>query len=529
MATIVTVHGTNASGPERGTKWWQKQSPFEQHLRELVESDDGELHYQPLIWDGANSESSRRAAGRELHLLIKELEEKKEPYCLLGHSHGGSVIAAALMNCSTRKQKLPNLRRWITIGTPFIQPRKVPFLFSRLGRLGKAAYLSVLTLTLLLLMAAFNDPDLAELGLLIFTVVLLCLPFVIIYFVLRALNARGLRAHKKRYQRYANATFAERWIPLFHPGDEAILGLKSLETMRINVFSRNFAVPMFSFLSLFIVPVALLYAITSEQMMLLLFPHVKDLIGHAPSIVRDGELVGAGKDLTVNFDVMMTSISSFFQLMLNEDLSHVLTLIAVPIGIYALSLAITSLVEIGSKGVSAIMSRFMNSITWGQVRRLALGNDTQSERLVAVQEWPAWSGPRAVPLPEPLADEISEFSNNEAAKSIAKFRDAVGHLAFADAKEDKASVVESYLGWNELIHTCYFNVPRFRKLLIYAIAKCDGFRPTQAFLRDPDFHRVAAWYDEIMQTPQEASEGYDAPRSLDHPTQGTMTAPAGAQ
>lgn len=528
MATIVTVHGTNASGPEHGTKWWQKQSPFEQHLRELVESDDGELHYKPLIWDGANSESSRRAAGQELHLLIEELEEKKEAYCLLGHSHGGSVIASALMNCSTQKQELPSLRRWITIGTPFIQPKKVPFLFSRLGRLGKAAYLAVLTLTLLFLTAIFNDPEFADIGFLLFTSALLLTPFVIIYFVLRALNGRGLRPHQKRHQRYASATYAERWIPLFHPSDEAIQGLKSLQTMRINVFSRNFAVPIFSFLSLFIVPLGLLYAVTSEQTMLLLFTHVKDLIGDAPPIVKDGELIGVGKDLTVNFDLVMTTISRFYQLMLSDDLSHLLTVISVPVGIYALSLAMTSLVEIGSRGVSNVMSRLMNAITWGQVRRMAFGNDTQGETLVAVSEWPSWSGARATPLPAPLADEIADFSNTEAAKSIAKFRDAIGHLAFADAKEDKASVVETYLGWNELIHTSYFAVPRFRKLLAYAVAQCDGFRPSQAFLRDPDYHQVAAWYEEMMQRPQPPERSY-ASSSPERSPESTLVQPAGAR
>jgi len=61
MTTILTVHGTFATGPEEGENWWQKQSPFEARIKELIEPQSGELQWQPVIWDGANSENSRRA------------------------------------------------------------------------------------------------------------------------------------------------------------------------------------------------------------------------------------------------------------------------------------------------------------------------------------------------------------------------------------------------------------------------------------------------------------------------------------
>jgi len=58
VGTILTVHGTGSSGPENGQKWWQKGSPFEAHLRQLIAAEDGEFKYQPVTWDGKNSESS---------------------------------------------------------------------------------------------------------------------------------------------------------------------------------------------------------------------------------------------------------------------------------------------------------------------------------------------------------------------------------------------------------------------------------------------------------------------------------------
>ena len=110
MSTIITIHGTNASGPEEGVNWWQKGSEFERDIRELVEAEDGELNFQPHIWDGANSEVSRRRAGEALYNRIKKLEAASDPYTMIGHSHGGSVIASSLMAGAKDKNALANLR-----------------------------------------------------------------------------------------------------------------------------------------------------------------------------------------------------------------------------------------------------------------------------------------------------------------------------------------------------------------------------------------------------------------------------------
>ena len=85
MATIVTVQGTNASGSEEGDKWWQKGSTFEHDLRRLIQAKDGNLEFKPHIWDGANSEISRRRTDgrqdprscRRRHEPMKNQEEEQ--------------------------------------------------------------------------------------------------------------------------------------------------------------------------------------------------------------------------------------------------------------------------------------------------------------------------------------------------------------------------------------------------------------------------------------------------------------------
>src|SRR5689334_7522974 len=97
MATLIFIHGTFAAGPQAGDKWWQEGSQFEAHMRNMLEACSGELTFKRVRWDAKNSVSSRREAGKELLSSMLELEEAEQPYCVIGHSHGGSVIAAALM------------------------------------------------------------------------------------------------------------------------------------------------------------------------------------------------------------------------------------------------------------------------------------------------------------------------------------------------------------------------------------------------------------------------------------------------
>jgi hypothetical protein len=80
--------------------------------------------------------------------------------------------------------------------------------------------------------------------------------------------------------------------------------------------------------------------------------------------------------------------------------------------------------------------------------------------------------------------------------AVSKFRGLVGQLAHKN-KEANAFLFSEYLTWDELIHTSYFNVPRFRMLVAYAIATSEGFRPSAAFKNHPDYQLVAGWYEEM--------------------------------
>jgi hypothetical protein len=118
--------------------------------------------------------------------------------------------------------------------------------------------------------------------------------------------------------------------------------------------------------------------------------------------------------------------------------------------------------------------------------------------------------PSTGPLPGPLADEIAQRSYSAAAASITKMRAELSLLAFAEQTDDIAKVLGDYLTWEELIHTTYFRVERFRRLLAFALCRAPGFRETEAFKNDPQRAELAAWYDAIRATGRAVSAGADA-------------------
>jgi hypothetical protein len=56
------------------------------------------------------------------------------------------------------------------------------------------------------------------------------------------------------------------------------------------------------------------------------------------------------------------------------------------------------------------------------------------------------------------------------------------------------------LSWNELIHTTYFTVPRFRVLIAYAIAQTSGFCASDALQQHPDYAFAEQWYVTITKS-----------------------------
>jgi hypothetical protein len=604
MATVVCVHGTfahaagvrDAPGGISELAWWEQGSSFEQHSRQLIQGQDGKLDFVSFAWDADNSEISRRAAASGLLSLLRGLEARGESYCLVGQSHGGSVISTALLESAARGALLQGLKKWITVATPFVRMKKEPFLFTRLALFQRVLIVASLMLFVMFLFYALAEflgggRPLTQARLLgfAFSGLMMSLPFFVFYGVLKYLDARTHYTYGRGPVRRARESYTGKWLNLCHEDDEAVQGLKLLPQVKLHLFEPDFAVSALTMASVLALPLLYLLIVTSPPLMVSIADLLKNNVyqvadyskaegplakerielqrlarllrmarrqeekpGFDPAteearrqeVVRlwkqvrelratlhekyatfakveraerfrrrfleqdgrpceGGALCGKGEDFGLNsallFHVVTDELSSFvvddgLQLgAFASPLRLIVPIVLVPVAFGLLALAMLGLIQVAARYISRAASVVLNRLTLAEIKRSAFGNDTEGEVALDAEQRPSWIQVAFPNLPPELGDRICDYSNEKSFHSLAKFRNAISTLAFAQGEESKASLISSYLSWKELIHTAYFDVPEFRELLALVLSRADGFAPTEAFKRHAGYERASRW------------------------------------
>jgi len=502
MATIVTVHGTFSSGPLEGQKWWQRGSGFSSRLPELIEGTDGDLIVEPFVWTGLNSELGRRRAGDQLAAKLAEIEAAGKPYAVIAHSHGGSVLGAALLNAARNRQSLPLMQRWMTVGTPFIKTERQRFLFSRLGILGKAIYLTLLTFLFLGLLIAMGGSVADGPAAWVMLLATFVAPIALFYAVLRYQESRHSLAFNPRYLGFAGSHFANRWLSLWHAKDEAVQCLRAVKRVDVSIFPRHFAASALNFLAIAIIPLACLWALNSQSIM-------NVIAGQLFSVIDPADFVdlypSAGANIFENAAVLFLGLlvipanllypgTALMEAPLLVQLSLVVLGIALLVGAaYVLTLTFDGIAKLVSHGLSTIL----NPITLAQLKAATYGSDTLEDFAIDTSECPLWLMRGFPPLPAAIADGIETASDRAIGTAIPKFRNVVDSLIAADTSEATSDLVAEYLTWRELIHTSYFEDENFVKLIAFALCQTDAFRPRESFSSDPAIEEVGQAYAAI--------------------------------
>jgi hypothetical protein len=444
------------------------------------------------------------------------------------------------------------LSRWITIGTPFISYANKRLLFSRLGIFAKAAYLAFFTLVFIYVIVGYNqnplqkqlldnlsfsalvlmvlffpvhvlfgwlaDRKLTASGsqflqtpqsrflpngvmqeissLLVLTVVLFTIQsmvfdpkwnvvqqvefavFIAIALLIYARTLAWFNRRRRLGKSPIRASWLSRWISLRHPSDEAIEGLRRLPSVSFPIFQKDFAVAPLVFAAVLSLPLLTYLGVTSPTLAQWL-----DVPPGQRSVIDQALFVMMAP--TRHIAARLTEL---------PPLESAVISAAVTIVVY-LSIAIATVVlaQALATMVSALLSALLNRVAWSQIRASAFGNDTESQTAISANDVPTFSQHLAPSLPADLVNEITAVADGAAAASISKFRASLSRLAFGEEKKARAELVSEYLTWQELIHTAYFKVPAFNKLVATVVAQSEGFRPTDALSTDSQYGGLTDW------------------------------------
>lgn len=520
MAVIITVHGTNDSGETTGEGWWQRGGALHRDLERLVVAKTEKFSFEPLKWNGKNSEDSRFEAGHELSDRLQTLLTNNIPHCIIGHSHGGSVTAHALRELEHRTGTDVPLPRWIVVGTPFIETIQDRFRFTRLKNFGKAAYVSfamtlaaaLFTAWLLIFREADNDRH--------------ALGFVVAFLA----SSIGFLLLFRKSEHPKMSQYSGRLLPdsermrgsllhLRHRDDEALNSLMATPNVRLRIFGPSILYTALSSLAIFAIPLlVVVLAFTPDYYdalarWLATIPGLEKFGATTQQLIdKDGVLLASGRRLFNVFLIVLMAPPVFllinvglidFKDEAQQSLGAGLGLLFGLCLLLAFNYMIQLFVSILSQTAGRFLSNQLDGLATTQVRAAAFGDDIQGEKASLAFHSPASfaTPPKTPELPRELSDQISEFSDQRASETFAKLRRQLIELQEGSGNQNVVDWLTGSVTWRELIHTSYFEIQEFRKLVAYAVSQVDGFAPSDAFLADPDYPLVRAWFEELSSMP----------------------------
>jgi hypothetical protein len=533
MTKLITVHGTNAGDPnDEGAHWWQRNSAFQKRLAEWLNLDGVEV--EPFHWDeGPNSELKRRKAGERLLKQLKQHEKADEDYYLIGHSHGGSVIHHALLAASADGLELKHLRNWLTIGTPFLWTRPYWFAFRRLGSLGKVAYVFSISALVGYIASGpvmyfygrsyyhsyFNSvpqpggeplslpflPDSVDLADFMYvSTALLIVPFAILMlFLIWSRESRLRSRYAPNTAKHFLTNFIPRWRSLRSRQDEAIAMLETTQPLKLSLFHGNLLIQPAKTL---IAALFTLFTLSSLGLSAFLFykygfskEYVVNLMAYSQKYFSFGLSPKVAVDLEqISSDPMnIRSVFAFYAEHAWVTGIAVISVIFIWFFYFGLAWLFFALVGLFAHLLGFPTSFFLNRITAGQLRRSVFGSDTIGEHVVRVATVPQGCDADCGLVPEEIEATLTAFSDRNAVKTLASVRHVLGMDPGTQNKRDIAVLITKQMSWHELIHTAYFDVDEFAKLIAYALHKA-GLAPlSQRSKSDPGFEIAKRAYDKL--------------------------------
>lgn len=476
---LVTVHGTGSGHKDdNGDRWWQRDSAFLKALEKRLELDPTRVEIVPFHWkEGPNSETERRVGGAELYEKLKGYDKQGADYYLIGHSHGGSVIHGALLQSIVKKNPLERLKTWCTIGTPFVDYRPNRFLFNRLGTTGLTVYATAVGALMLaaglIVMSIFAATPFwrtvnetlgkqAFMGLyapIVGTLVFYGASCLLLLYAF--VSYRG-GWHEQSLKKKVEATYADRWLGLYHRDDEAIGALANAAHLKGEIVPSSFLVPLMAAAPLLLTVLGVIalgiHFLTDQSPV---SPGTKKFLAELKTSLDAFEAKQQALSGAAAPNMLATTMSGVKTL--GTTASITAAVVALYMGLTAVAVMLLKFI---AGWVGGPLARAIDNLVWSSVKQSTWGDDRTTESVQQAGSHPSEFAQRFAALPDEVAAKISGFSERNAVKTLVGLR-----RALATSSPDAMAELSKNLALDELIHTTYFDVPEFQDLAAYSLHK----------------------------------------------------------
>ncbi len=528
MATkFITVHGTGDGVRDaKEPKWWQPESQFS---RDLINQAGGGT-VEPFMWDGKNDELSRREGAENLLWRLRDYEDRGDEVVLIGHSHGGSVIATALTFAMSTQREFSNIKSVITVGTPYIGMKRQRWFWDRLNFAGQLGFLYSLFLLVLTLIAIwtvvifeFSAPDMAEMAdqmsktsptdmtydmqdvtvaedevdSAYVTIASSLFIIALTGFFLSRSQRRLRELHDKNIVARFHDAFSSRWLALYDQRDEAINGLKRVYDMKLKLLEPAQTQEALRLLLVFFAIFLVGSSVAAEQLFKIMdlaggfFPDWKLMQNEGLKTFFDEHaqystpsdihwtLYEFGKnrafEVLIWYNQFVISTLELPNLVL-DTASDEFGKSSFAVGFLADIISVLAKLAIVMVffPISDLLNRFLLGRLFSAQMNGIFGNQIRQQALGNTTKGEDLTGVGRMPKgwtedAEPLSEEASLALCNYAADHA---RDTLIKLqdVLADsmiaADQTLVDALTEQLSWNEMIHTAYFRVPESRAHII---------------------------------------------------------------
>jgi len=478
MVRVITVHGTFAGDEaDKGEKWWQKGSWFQNELQSLIAD---KLDFQPYHWSGDNSEMDRRRAGNQLARVI---DGSPEPPLVIGHSHGGSAIIQALVVLLIRRGTAAKeqIRGFLSVGTPMFLFRGNRNPFSRFdvtGRLAMLIALGLLGLKLAEIVTGSYEGDRTIdslwTGLFEFVASVQVGLAVLILALLAGFSLRNIRRGRILRANKAYEQFADQYVALNHQQDEAINGLISAKKIQPKlVKTQTVFITLFSTLSFTLI--TLFFAIQFLPLINLVPPEAVDRFY---SSLEYRVLFPLAQLIDPMIEQATTMMFGDQNSVIIDDLLALFSV--VPVFIFILLSAIVAF-------PTALMATpALSYFVANQLKSQSFGDDGYGETIAKVAPGMDFTQEKVGTLPAVVEQEMIQASVDDAGDAIQRIRELLSSGELLDTKGADLMAQSIKFERSELLHNAYFHSPLFARYMAAQLVGKFGLRPSRAFDQDPD-------------------------------------------